>query len=269
MKFYLLGLLCFLIFSFNGYTQQPLNDIVERTILKEKPALSYAPIRESDILWERRIWRVIDVREKMNHTFIYPQAPLFELIKTMLETEKVSAYSTETDDFSIPLSPTDLQSILFQSDTIEIFDPETYQPTITVVNNSIFYEDVKRFRLQELWYFDQSTSTMRVRILGIAPLFEEKDDNGNVKFEKPLFWLYYPDLRNELAQHKVFNSFNDSSRMSWEDLFEMRKFASTISKRSNILDERLQDQRQGVDLLLEADKVKQEIFNFEHDVWSY
>lgn len=269
MKFLFSSLLCFLLFATNSPAQQPLNDIVERTILKEKPALSYAPIRESDVFWERRVWRVIDVREKMNHTFMYPQAPFFELVKKMLETEQVSAFSAETDDFSVPLTADDLQDILFQSDTVEIFDPETYKATLQIVNNSIFYEDVKRFRLQELWYFDQNTSTMRVRILGIAPLLEEKDDYDNVKFERPLFWLYYPELRNELAHYEVFNSANDSSRMSWEDLFEMRMFASTISKRSNILDERLEDQRQGVDLLLEADKVKREIFNFEHDVWSY
>ncbi|MFK7932785.1 MAG: gliding motility protein GldN [Saprospiraceae bacterium] len=269
MKVLFLSLLCFLLFPKDSHAQQPLNDIVERTILKEKPALTYAPIRESDIMWERRIWRLIDVREKMNHAFNYPEAPFFQLLTELIETAQVQAYSTETDDFSIALNTDDLQQILFQTDTIRVYDPETQEPTLQVINNSIFYEDIKRFRLQELWYFDQSTSTMRVRILGIAPLLEVKDEFENVKFEKPLFWLYYPELREELAHHEVFNDSNDHSRMSWEDLFEMRRFASVITKRSNILDERLQDQWRGVDLLLEADKVKREIFNFEHDVWSY
>jgi len=268
MKTFLLSVLCLLLLGLESYAQQPLNGIVKRTTLTEKTALAYAPIRESDIMWERRVWQIIDVREKINLPFMYPQAPFFQLLTAMLEEEKIAAYSAETDDFSIPLSTPDLQDILFQSDTITIFDPETYKETIKIVNNSIFYVDVKRFRLQELWYFDQNLSNMRVRILGIAPLLEEKDKFGNIKFEKPLFWLYYPELREELAQHRAFNNFNDSSQMSWEDVFEMRMFASTITKRSNVLGERLQDQHQGVDLLLEADKLKQEIFNFEHDLWS-
>lgn len=267
MKLPISSLLFFcLILSINA--QQPLNDIVNRTILKEKPALQYAPIRESDILWERRVWRIIDVREKINLPFTYPEAPLFQLLTELIQNAQIQAYSAENDNFNLALTDEEIQNILFQSDTVEVYDPINFEPRYEVVNNSIFYEDIKRFRLQEMWYFDTNTSTMRVRILGIAPLIERKDDFGNVKYEQPLFWLYYPDLREELAHYKVFNEGNDSSRMSWEDLFEMRRFASTIYKRSNVLDERLEDQRQGVDLLLEADKVKQEIFNFEHDVWS-
>jgi gliding motility associated protien GldN len=110
---------------------------------------------------------------------------------------------------------------------------------------------------------------MQVRILGIAPLIDVKDDNGNFRYEKPMFWVYYPEARESLARERVFNFGNDTSPMTWEDLFEMRFFSSYIYKESNVFDRRLQEYLSGVDLLLEADKIKQEIFNFEHDLWSY
>jgi len=110
---------------------------------------------------------------------------------------------------------------------------------------------------------------LQVRILGIAPLIDVKDDNGNFRYEKPMFWVYYPECREVLSRHQVFNSGNDASPNSWEDLLEMRFFSSYIYKQSNVHDFRLQDYLSGVDLLLEADKIKHEIFNFEHDLWSY
>ncbi|MEX2588914.1 MAG: gliding motility protein GldN, partial [Chitinophagales bacterium] len=87
--------------------------------------------------------------------------------------------------------------------------------------------------------------------------------------DQVLFWCYYPELRPILAQYRVFNRHNDATTVSWEDLFEMRFFSSYIIKESNVQDRRIQDYTAGVDALLEADKIKYEIFNFEHDLWSY
>jgi gliding motility associated protien GldN len=154
-------------------------------------------------------------------------------------------------------------------DTVITFDPETYDEQLQIVRNEINPEDVKRFRIKEVWFFDEETSTLQVRILGIAPLIDVKDENGNFKYEKPMFWVYYPGARQMLAKEKVFNIGNDGSPLSWEDLFEMRYFASYIYKESNVFDRRLQEYLTGVDLLLESDKIKQQIFNFEHDLWSY
>ena len=118
-------------------------------------------------------------------------------------------------------------------------------------------------------FFDESTSTLRVRILGVAPLMEVLNNQGEFRHEKPLFWAYYPELRKYLAREEVFNVGNDAALNTWEDLFEMRFFSSYIYKESNVNDNRLKDYLAGVELLLEADKIKQEIFNFEQDLWSY
>ena len=137
--------------------------------------------------------------------------------------------------------------------------------------NDLNPEDIKRFRIKEIWYFDEETSTLQVRILGIAPLKEEYDDQGNFLYEIPMFWIYYPDARETLAREAYFNPGNDKGPMNWHDIFEMRFFASYIYKESNVYDRRLQDVPglQGVDLLLESEKIRMEIFNFEHDLWEF
>ncbi|MEM9919799.1 MAG: gliding motility protein GldN [Bacteroidota bacterium] len=248
---------------------QPKDDIVERRIVKERRVLPHPPLREADIFWERRIWRLIDVREKMNLPFVYPENPFFEILARAAEEGDLSVYSAEDDKFNEALSTEELEQILFRVDTIAVPDPDNYEIRYEVVRERLFYEDIRRFRLKEVWFFDEQTASLQVRILGIAPLKDVRDEHGNFRYEQPLFWFYYPELREVLARHRVFIEGNDRAPISWEDLFEMRFFASTIYKESNVRDRRLKDYLSGVDRLLEAEKIKKELFNFEHDLWSY
>lgn len=248
---------------------RPLDDIVDKRIISEKRLLPYDHVREADIFWEKRIWRIIDIREKMNLPFAYPERCFFSILMEAATSGEISVYSPDNDKFTSMLTPEEVASMGAVIDTIITFDPETYEEQIKVVRNELNPEEVLRFRVKEVWFFDEETSTLQVRILGIAPLIDVKDENGNFKYEKAMFWVYYPQARNVLARERVFNVGNDASPMTWEDLMEKRFFSSYIYKESNIRDRRLMDYLSGVDLLLEADKIKQEIFNFEHDLWSY
>ena len=248
---------------------RPLDDIVEKRIIDERMVLPYQPIREADVFWEKRVWRVIDIREKMNLPFAYPEMPFFSILMDAAVNGDITVYSTEDDKFSASLPADEVATMGATADTVITFDPETYEEQIQVVRNELNPEDVNRFRIKEVWFFDEQTSTLQARILGIAPMIDVKDENGNFRYEKPMFWAYYPECREILARHKVFNQGNDAAPMTWEDTFEMRFFSSYIMKASNVHDYRLQDTYSGVDQLLEADKIKQEIFNWEHDLWSY
>lgn len=254
----------------------PLDDIVEKRIMQERFILPYEPIREADLFWEKRIWRVLDIREKMNRPFSYPDAPFFQILVEGVESGDIATYAEE--DFKRKLTNEDLTQMLFSVDTITVTNPETYEEELTIVQNEINYEDIKRFRIKEIWFFDEESSVLNVRILGIAPVKDVYDENtGDYLFEQPLFWLYYPDTREYLARHKVYIPGNDANPLSWEDFFEMRPFSSYIYKESNVDGFRLQDYpslagddlNSGIQRLLESEKIKESIFNFEHDLWSY
>jgi gliding motility associated protien GldN len=247
----------------------PTDDITDKRTIETVRILPYDPVREADIFWEKRIWRVIDIREKMNLPFAYPERPFFTILQEAAENEEINVYSNEDDKFTHRLSPEEIASMGASVDTVTTFDPVTYEEKIQVVRNELNPEDIKRYRLKEVWFFDEETSRMQVRILGIAPLLDVKDENGNFKYEQVMFWVYYPEARQVLAREKVFTAGNDAAPITWEALMEMRFFSSYIYKESNVHNRRLQDYVQGVDLLLEADKIKQTIFNFEHDLWEY
>jgi len=250
----------------------PLDDVVKKDIMQERRVLAYQPIRESDIFWEKRIWRIIDVREKMNLPFAYPEDPFFKILSDAATKGDLPVYSTDEEGakFKKRMSTEDVLSMLSKTDTVVTFDPETYEEKIQIVRNDINWEDVKRFRLKEVWFFDKETSQLQVRILGIAPMIDVKDNEGNFRFEKPMFWVNYPQARELFARHRVFTmGGNTNATISWEDLFEMRYFASYIYKESNVYDRKIQDYLSGLDIMMESEKIKNEIFNFEHDLWQY
>ncbi len=249
----------------------PLDDITDRQVMTDRLTLAYQPIREADILWEKRIWRVVDVREKMNLPFAAPESPLFKVLADAAMAGELSVYGTEDDKFSKRLSPEDVRGLLFKRDTIlAVEEFESFAEKLSVVENETNWEDVKRFRLKESWFFDTKTSTLRHRILGIAPIIEVRDEEGNFRFEKPLFWVYYPAARPLFAKHKaITHGENWSATTTWEDIFEKRYFASYIIKENNVQDLRLQDMYTALDLLMESDKIKNELFAREHDMWSY
>ncbi len=247
----------------------PVDGVVLKKLTTEHRVLPYDDIRETDLFWEKRIWRVVDVREKMNRHFIYPQRPFFEVLLDAAMSGEITVYSPEDDRFLHPLTPDEVAAQVSYTDTTIIFDPEDYEPVLEVVTNTINPEDIKRFRIKEDWFFDRESSTLRVRILGIAPIQDVTDDNGNFIYEKVMFWVYYPDAREVLARERAYVEGNDASLTSWEDIMEMRYFSSYIYKESNVYDRRLMDYLSGVDLLLEADNIKRSIFDLEQDLWSY
>lgn len=248
----------------------PVNDIVEKRTQIERRILPYEYVREADILWQKRIWRVLDVREKINQPFSNPERPLITILMEAANEGKIQVYGTLDDKFTTPMNEEQLGSIAGAIDTVPVVDPDTYEVTYSLVPRELNPNDVLRYRIQEIWYFDRESSTMKVRILGIAPLKDETDENGNFLFEEPLFWVYYPGARQVLANENAFASANDAANRSWEDVFESRFFNSYIMKQSNVNDLRIEDYKtDGRERLMEASRIKHEIFNFEHDLWSY
>jgi gliding motility associated protien GldN len=247
-----------------------IDDVVAKRLIFEKQVLAYEHVREADVPWEKRIWRVIDTREKVNLPFAYPEEPFFSILAEAAENGEIKVF--DDDKFREMLTPDEVSSKLVSMDTSIVYDPVTYEEDVKVTRSEINPTDIKRYRVKEMWYFDKESSRMLVRILGIAPMKEVFDeDSGMFKYELPLFWVYYPEAREVLSRYTVFNELNDASVITWSDLFEMRRFSSYIYKQSNVLDVRLIDMfpNNGVDRLLESDKIKSELFNWEHDLWTY
>lgn len=250
-----------------------IDGIVKKTLTEESMVLEYEPLREADIAWEKRIWRVIDTREKMNLPFKYPEKPFFDVIRELSQNGDIVVFKDEK--FTEPMTIDEVEGQLNRIDTTTVFDYDTYEEKIEIVASEINAEDILKYRVKEVWFFEEESSTLNVRILGITPLKDYYDEATlEYKYTLPLFHVYYPEARKHLAKYRVFNDDNDIPPMSWYDLFESRFFASYIYKKTNALDLRVEDmysgyEGEGIDRLLESEKIKAELFNFEHDLWTY
>ena len=249
----------------------PLNDIVENNSMRERRVLAYENLREADIMWKRRIWRVIDVKEKINLPFINPQRPLITILLEAAQNGDLRVFDPiGGDNFSMLMDQKTLSSMAGGVDSVRVLNPETYEEEIVLEERVFDPTSVLRYRIQEMWFFDKESSTMKVRILGIAPMIQETTESSTRTVERPMFWVYYPEARQLLANESAFAYGNDAANRSWEDVFEYRFFNSYITKASNVLDERIdRPERSGREQLRESERIKQEIFNYEQDLWSY
>jgi len=233
----------------------------------EREILAYPYLREADVFWQKRIWRVIDTQQKMNQIFTYPLQPFIGILLDAAQKPNVRLYMN--DDFKDLITYADVEQRMGGIDTITVIDPVTYEESTKVVKNDFDWTSVTRFRLKEDWVFDKQRSKMVVRILGIAPIREVYDDNDNYRGEQAMFWAYYPDLRPYLVKQEAFNPYNDSNRLTWDDIFEMRYFSSFIMKESNMQDRRIQDYATDRDALLESERIKLELLEKDENLWQY
>jgi gliding motility associated protien GldN len=268
-------------FSFAQVLDSPKRDGVFDKITNEnRKPIPYCYVRESDVFWAKRIWRVIDFREKINEPFYYPLEPqngrksFMSVIIDALKEGSIIAYdatNSSNDEFLTPISPVQLFQELSKNDTFRTKNPNPpYNDTTIITKKEFRPYDVMRIRVKEDWFFDKERSVMDVRIIGICPVIEQIDMTTNEdKGAKPLFWIYYPDVRPLLAKSEVFNRFNDGARLTYEDVFWKRMFSSFIYKESNVFDRKIVDYAKGLDQQLESERIKNDVFEFEHSLWEY
>lgn len=242
-----------------------------------KPPVQYTYLREADVMWSRTVWRKLDMREKMNHPIYYPleatkeRISLVQLMLNAMNEGSLTAYDAMNDEFTTPLSYVATKNFGTWTDTIYV---EESDPPYNIIAKPVLHEfdpsTVKEFRIKEVWFFDKQRSVMDVRIVGICPVAENIDPStGEVRGMTPMFWVYFPELRNLLSSTRVFTRHNGSTEMTYDDLFWKRMFSSYIYKVANVYNRRIGDYTSGINALLESEKAKNDLFIFESDLWEY
>lgn len=258
----------------------------DKSNLTSRIPLTYEYLRWDDALYAEKIWRELDLREKMNQTFRYEATDdngsqmFISMLLKAVNSGQVTAFAD--DRFTTPMTTSDIQQITAgKADTVPQYDVKDINKIIgyVVTRASFDPKSVLKLRIKEEWVFDRESSRMFVRILGIAPLkteyFQEGTGQSSSKERgvSTLFWIYYPDLRPTLAKYEVYNPKNmGQSRMTWEELFESRMFSSYITKSTmdNPSNKNIKQYiKDPILALLEGDNIKEKIFNYEQDLWSY
>lgn len=243
--------------------------------LEPNTPLVYPKLREADIMWQHRIWRVIDLREKMNQYLYYPfeetngRISLFGIIRYGVENDLLTTYDPMYDDFSMRLNKQAAISIGTDTVTYEDNYPDPPYDTYTVTRiEHLDNSSVKKYLVKEDWIFDKARSVMEVRIIGICPVREVRNPDGSLRGEQMMYWIYFPELRNLLSQYPIYNRFNLAQPISYDDAFIKRMFSSYIYKEDNVFDRKISDYLAGLDAYLEGESIKEKMRLFESDLWE-
>jgi gliding motility associated protien GldN len=259
--------------------------IIARNLVKDRTPLTYEYIREDDAVYRQRVWQEIDVHEKMNLPFVYAAVEdngsqmFINILLNAIKSGQITAFDPMDDRFTTPMTFQQIaNNMVAKPHSIQIpdpvLDPDGSKGLMkdTTIQEDFDAREIERYQIKEEWVFDKQSSRLQVRILGIAPEKTIKNPDGSFRAVATCFWVYYPDLRPMLAKFEAYNGKNFGARMSWEELFEARLFASRIVKSTVdnpadlpiaafIKDPILQ--------LLEGENLKEKIFNYEQDLWSY
>ncbi|MBO7624021.1 MAG: gliding motility protein GldN [Bacteroidales bacterium] len=265
---------------------------VEQNLADNKPVtLQY--INRDYLKDATMIWRVLDLREKMNHPLYFPTEvkgnwrSLMQVILDAIDSsesnpEPLRVYSDE--NINVPMSAEELRASMGESKKIDLLNDWG-----EVIGDSTLFiawgaKDVFQYILKECWYVDNQRSMLDVRIMAICPMFwyepqtdatmEEADEDmpgvTNRRWRQ-FSWIDYNEIRPFLAKNEVFNTQNFAQNRTFDDLFLQRRFSSFIKAKGNVYDHREINQYivNGLDQILEAEKIKNEIRTREHDMWEF
>ncbi|MFB6258820.1 MAG: gliding motility protein GldN [Flavobacteriales bacterium] len=262
----------------NGKSQEVLDGAYIDEHEKTRQVIRHPHLRQADVMWEKRVWRVIDNKQKINLPLYYPvkeikdRKSLWQVIVENLSEGSITAYrsgpSNNVDDFSEGT----YQWAAFKK---EVIVDSCYNSRMdTMIPNPTKSRDIYRYRLKEVWYFDKQRSVMDVKIIGLAPfLYTDKACASSNSREAVgrMFWLYFPECRYVFQNYEAFNQVggNKAEMRSFDDIFIKRRFNSFLVKESNVYDRSIRDYKSNMDALLESKRIKNEMFRIEHDLWSY
>ena len=259
----------------------------EQIALDNDRPLEYGYVDDRDVLYSRTIWERIILDERVNFPLYYPidtfnigknRRSLYDvLIKSIKNGDIENIY--DDSYFSTKRTLKDIQASLVRVDTTELgieqFNAgESISPEY-IVKTSISTANIVEYRTKGLYYFDKRLGELRYRLIGIAPVAPDvntlNDDDVELDLVE-LFWVFFPDARQVLHTAKTFNGKNSAVPLSFDHILNSRRFSANVYAEENIQGDRKVNEyisNNALLQLLESDRIKEKIRDFEQDMWSY
>jgi gliding motility associated protien GldN len=250
----------------------------------DKP-LEYGYVDDRDILYSRMVWEKIVLDERVNFPLYYPidtnnigrnRRSLYDVLMYSVQNGEIENIYDDSY-FTTKRTLKDIEAALKKVDTTELgieqlnAGEELSAEYIDI--RELTSADIVEYHIKGLWYFDKRLGELRYRLLGIAPVapdvnFIDTDQSDLV----PLFWIFFPDAREVLHKAKSFNGENSAIPISYDHLLNSRRFNGYVFREENIQGDRAVNEyisENALMQILESDRIKEKIRNFEQDMWSY
>ena len=242
--------------------------------------LDYPYLSDENILWSKVIYEFIDLNEKLNFPLLFPindeqysktRKSLWKVIRENIENGVINeVFDVRNDNFLET-------NRIIGKDKIMDFYGSKYTPGDSRPQTFANSSDISGYKIKGVWFFDKLNSEMKYRLLGIQPYGKNLKESGK---EQGYFWIWYPSIRKILSENQVFNDKNNNNRITFDELLVNRRFSSYIYKYDNVYGDRQitdyivkrpgeSNQQYQLRVILESERIKKEILDFEVDMWGY
>ncbi len=250
----------------------------------DKP-LEYGYVDDRDVLMGKTVWEIIDLSERINFPLYFPidtanigsdRRSLYDVLTKAMRKGEITEVYTDSY-FNTKKSFKDIQASLTRIDTTDagkeqINAGQKVSPEY-ILKQDLTAQDVTQYKIKGFWYFDKRQSEMKYRLLGICPITPDVYTmNSDEKDYIELFWVFFPAVRDVLHESKAFNEKNSSMPISFDQILNSRRFNAVIYQEENVYGDRpivkyMKDNSQNQ--LLESERIKEKVRNFEEDMWNY
>lgn len=258
----------------------------------DKP-LVYGYVHDRDVLMGKTVWELIDLDERINFPLYYPidtanigknRRSLFDVLLRNIKSGRITEVYAD-DYFNTKRTLQDMETSFKYRDTTQAGLDEMntyyddYKSGKRVLSPEYINErfltsiDISGYKIKGYWYFDKRQGEMKYRLLGLCPVAPEARDIGSDNADViELFWIYFPSIRDVLHEAHAFNDKNSAAPITFDHLLNSRRFNGVIYKEENVYgDRQIADyEKDNAQMqLLESERVKEKIRNFEQDMWNY
>ena len=250
----------------------------------DKP-LEYGYVDDRDILMGKMTWEIIDLSERINFPLYFPvdtaniganRRSLYDVLTKAIRNGDITDVFSDSY-FNTKKSYKDIKASLTRIDTTDagreqINAGQKISPEY-IIKQDLTAQDVSQYKIKGYWYFDKRQSELKYRLLGICPVTPDVFTmNSDEKDYIELFWVFFPAARDILNEAKTFNDRNSAMSISFDQILNSRRFNGVIYQEENVYGDRsiasyMKDNAQNQ--LLESERIKEKIRNFEQDMWNY
>lgn len=244
---------------------------VKNTVISPNP-------RKDDVVWQRTVLKVMDMREQQNRPLYYPcedinaSSPqnLYSIILSNVLEGRLPAYKSQiifSQTFCPPFNPEnqlDIEEFINATNMRYNAGEDTWS-RVDYLNKGIV-----KYYLKIVYYFDKSSSTFHERIVAVGPLYDENYGKRDDLHTSVFFWVPFEKLRPFLQEEYIkMNGRNTTSQVSFDEFLMRGYYDSYIIKDYDItnqdIDNGITDPRV---IRQEQQRVENAILDFEQDLWT-
>ena len=271
----------------NLFNARTANEIGEKTlediISEAEGPMPYEYVNDRDVIFQKTVWETIPLDERANLIYYFPtkdqqdRKSLFSILKEGVMKKEIQEvfYS---DEFRDKINTEELKKKFSRIDTTDTGKEllnygETKIPDQYIIETELTPADVVEYRIKGAWYFDRNQGELKYRLLGIAPVVVDINTKGSEQESFiELFWIFFPSARETFFKNYAYNEKNSRMKSNFDYLFNARKFSASIYRTDNIYgDEDISSYvgENAMFQLLESERIKEHIRDFEDDLWNY